>query len=91
MKNTPSSIEETALAVNALLDSASLSDSSKFHEAVRNGTEFLLGEIQKDGLHNPNPIGFYFASLWYFEKLYPAIYSVAALGRVREYYPLLAR
>ncbi len=29
----------------------------------------------------PTPIGFYFAKLWYFEKLYPMIFTVAALGR----------
>ena len=29
----------------------------------------------------PSPIGFYFANLWYFEKLYPVIYTVAALTR----------
>ena len=28
----------------------------------------------------PAPIGLYFASLWYFEKLYPLIFTVAALG-----------
>ena len=27
------------------------------------------------------PIGFYFARLWYFEKLYPLIFTVAALRR----------
>ncbi len=30
------------------------------------------------------PIGFYFAKLWYFERLYPIIFSVAALGRAVE-------
>ena len=29
----------------------------------------------------PTPIGFYFANLWYFEKLYPIIFTVAALER----------
>ena len=28
----------------------------------------------------PAPIGLYFAKLWYFEKLYPLIFTVAALG-----------
>lgn len=32
---------------------------------------------------NPAPIGFFFAKLWYFEKLYPIIFTVAALGRTR--------
>lgn len=29
----------------------------------------------------PSPIGFYFAKLWYFEQLYPVVYTVAALAR----------
>jgi hypothetical protein len=28
------------------------------------------------------PIGLYFADLWYSEKLYPSIFSAAALGRL---------
>ena len=29
----------------------------------------------------PSPIGLYFAKLWYYEKLYPLIFTVASLGR----------
>jgi squalene-hopene/tetraprenyl-beta-curcumene cyclase len=29
----------------------------------------------------PSPIGFYFAKLWYYERLYPRIFTVAALKR----------
>jgi squalene-hopene/tetraprenyl-beta-curcumene cyclase len=28
------------------------------------------------------PIGFYFAKLWYFERLYPLIWTTGALGKV---------
>jgi squalene-hopene/tetraprenyl-beta-curcumene cyclase len=28
-----------------------------------------------------SPIGFYFAKLWYYERLYPLIFTVAALGQ----------
>jgi squalene-hopene/tetraprenyl-beta-curcumene cyclase len=28
----------------------------------------------------PSPIGLYFAKLWYYEKLYPLIFTVASLG-----------
>ena len=41
-------------------------------------------KVEAGGLHSPTPIGFYFAKLWYFEKLYPIIFSVAALGRARN-------
>ncbi len=30
----------------------------------------------------PAPIGFYFAKLWYYERLYPMVFTVAALEAV---------
>src|SRR5579883_137428 len=79
--NTPSSIEETALAVEVLLDAGSSAKS-----AVKRGLAWLIERIEAGGLSQPTPIGFYFAKLWYFEKLYPIIFSVAALGRARRYF-----
>jgi squalene-hopene/tetraprenyl-beta-curcumene cyclase len=79
--NTPSSIEETALAVEVLLDAGPSAKS-----AVERGLAWLIERIQAGGLSRPTPIGFYFAKLWYFEKLYPIIFSVAALGRARRYF-----
>jgi squalene-hopene/tetraprenyl-beta-curcumene cyclase len=76
---TPSSMEETALAVEILVDVAN----PPAGEAVNNGLAWLVEQVERGGLHNPTPIGFYFAKLWYFEKLYPIIFSVAALGRAR--------
>jgi squalene-hopene/tetraprenyl-beta-curcumene cyclase len=81
-KGTPSSIEETALAVEALLGS----DTSPLrkqgdHEAIDRGLAWLIERVEAGGLAEPTPIGFYFAKLWYFEKLYPIIFTVAALGR----------
>ena len=48
---------------------------------MRRGLEWLIGRVEAGGLYEPTPIGFYFAKLWYFEKLYPLIFTVAALGR----------
>ena len=76
-KDTPSSVEETALAVEVLLGEEAAAD------AVNKGLSWLVQRIESHGLHDPTPIGFYFAKLWYFEKLYPIIFSVAALGRAR--------
>ncbi|MFN4257878.1 MAG: prenyltransferase/squalene oxidase repeat-containing protein [Gemmataceae bacterium] len=73
---TPSSIEETALAVDVLLDAG-----SEAEPAVNNGLAWLVEQVEVGGLKNPAPIGFYFAKLWYFEKLYPIIFTVSALGR----------
>jgi squalene-hopene/tetraprenyl-beta-curcumene cyclase len=75
--NTPSSVEETALAVEVLID-------AKSQAAVERGLTWLVERIEAGGLHDPTPIGFYFAKLWYYEKLYPIIFSVAALGRARR-------
>jgi squalene-hopene/tetraprenyl-beta-curcumene cyclase len=77
---TPSSIEETALAVEVLLDAGPQAKS-----AVDRGLAWLIRRIEVGGFSQPTPIGFYFAKLWYFEKLYPIIFSVAALGRARRY------
>jgi squalene-hopene/tetraprenyl-beta-curcumene cyclase len=74
-----SSIEETALAVEVLLDAG-----ADAQAAVDRGLEWLSGQIEAGGLAEATPIGFYFARLWYFEKLYPIIFSVAALGRARN-------
>jgi squalene-hopene/tetraprenyl-beta-curcumene cyclase len=71
----PSSVEETALAVEILLDAPGAD------AAVNKGLNWLVEQVEAGGLDNPTPIGFYFAKLWYFEKLYPIIFTVAALGR----------
>jgi squalene-hopene/tetraprenyl-beta-curcumene cyclase len=75
----PSSMEETALAVEVLLDAGSEAEA-----AVNKGLAWLVEQVEAGGLHNPTPIGFYFAKLWYYEKLYPIIFTVAALGRARR-------
>ncbi len=76
---TPSSLEETALAVEVLLDARPEAD-----DAVDRGLAWIVGRVEEGGLYEPTPIGFYFAKLWYFEKLYPIIFTVAALGRARR-------
>ncbi len=70
----PSSVEETALAVEMLVELAP-------GDAVERGVAWLVGAVESGRFREPSPIGFYFAKLWYFEKLYPLIFTVAALGR----------
>ena len=36
---------------------------------------------EEGGTSQPSPIGLYFSRLWYFEREYPVIFTVAALGR----------
>ena len=54
------------------------------HTAKAVAAELGIEQVEAGGLHNPTPIGFYFAKLWYFEKLYPIIFTVAALGRALQ-------
>jgi len=62
-KNIQGSIEETALAVTALIQNG-------FHDECSNGLDWLDQKIKSDGLV-ASPIGLYFASLWYDEEMYP--------------------
>lgn len=71
-----SSIEETAVALEALL--ASPNDEST-QTTLQKGLEWLLEAIDQDRHRDSTPIGFYFARLWYYEKLYPLIFTVSAL------------
>lgn len=82
-KGCPSSVEETALALEVLLadDGA---ETAADAEGVNKGLAWLVERVESGGLEEPTPIGFYFAKLWYFERLYPIIFSVAALGRARR-------
>lgn len=75
-KDCPSSVEETAVVVEVLLDLTN-------DPAVERGVCWLIEAVESGRFREPSPIGFYFAKLWYFEKLYPIIFTVAALGRAR--------
>lgn len=73
-KDSPASIEETAVAVHAL----SLQE-NQTADSVRQGAAWLITATQ-NGTHFPaSPIGLYFARLWYHEKLYPVIWALQAL------------
>lgn len=73
--DAPSSVEETALAVEALL-----SDGEAGNEVSR-GLEWLISRVEAGTIDEPTPIGFYFAKLWYFESLYPLVFAASALRR----------
>ena len=73
------SIEETALAVHALVRSTN----EQAPRAIARGTAWLIDRTG-GGQFDPSPIGFYFAKLWYFERLYPTIFTAAALRSACE-------
>ncbi|MEZ5324057.1 MAG: prenyltransferase/squalene oxidase repeat-containing protein [Verrucomicrobiales bacterium] len=78
-KSTPVSIEETALAVSAIASCCSNRDEL----ALQRGVEFLTKATNGGRTFPVSPIGFYFAKLWYHEKLYPMVWTVDALERVK--------
>ena len=84
-KDCPSSVEETALAVEVLIDLAACGFATEELQIRKRqvdcGIEWLIQSVESGRFREPSPIGFYFAKLWYFEKLYPLIFTVAALGR----------
>ncbi|MFV0445842.1 MAG: prenyltransferase/squalene oxidase repeat-containing protein [Planctomycetaceae bacterium] len=110
-EGTPSSVEETALAVEALLEDPLAGD------AVARGLGWLMDKVEAVGwpagltvgagesdggsgqsgravpgagprtIADPAPIGFYFAKLWYFERLYPLIFAVSCLRRAIDKFP----
>jgi len=81
-RDCPSSVEETALAVEVLLDLAPKTPPANgAGSPVQRGMNWLVEAVESGRFREPSPIGFYFAKLWYYEKLYPLIFTVAALGR----------
>jgi len=70
-----SSVEETALCVEALLGC----NDAGAEDAVKSGLNWLITAVDLDEIALSRPTGFYFAKLWYFERLYPLIFSASAL------------
>jgi squalene-hopene/tetraprenyl-beta-curcumene cyclase len=86
----PSSVEETALAVEALAV-AQASTPARTREASRalhRGITWLVDQVETGQWTKPAPIGFYFAKLSYFERLYPLIFTVGALRQAARLNPL---
>ncbi len=70
-----SSVEETALASEVLLSF------KPYRLQAFGGIRWLMARVADGSVSDPSPIGFYFAKLWYFERLYPLIFTVSALRR----------
>ena len=77
-RGVESSVEETALATEIILTNRPISP------GCRAGISWLLACVERGEFTTTTPIGFYFAKLWYFERLYPVIFCTSALGRARK-------
>jgi squalene-hopene/tetraprenyl-beta-curcumene cyclase len=87
-----SSVEESAVAVEGLvafLESRRMagikgnfqaSGERGCRAAIIRGVEFLCEAVRQSKHNAPWPIGFYFAKLWYHERLYATVFTAAALG-----------
>jgi squalene-hopene/tetraprenyl-beta-curcumene cyclase len=80
-----SSVEETAVAVEALISAQSrVGPEPELRHGVKStvdrGLAWLVEAVESGRHRKTSPIGFYFARLWYYERLYPLVFSVAALG-----------
>ena len=92
---TPSTIEETAWMVESLATLAPAeplhqapsaqhtpgSQLSHLREAIDRGVAWLIEQTSRGTLFPASPVGFYFAKLWYWERLYPLIWTTAALSK----------
>lgn len=72
---TPSTIEETSVALRALAADGP-------PELLARGVRWLVHATRGGHSLTPSPIGLYFARLWYAEELYPVVFSASALAAV---------
>jgi squalene-hopene/tetraprenyl-beta-curcumene cyclase len=79
-RGLPCSVEETGLALEALAGTEKTG-------AVDRATQWLVEQVENGHWTQPAPVGFYFARLWYFEKLYPQLATVAGLGAAVKHLP----
>jgi len=89
-----SSVEETAVAVEALGKYCNARgrrgglrgavDRAQVKQAVEAGVEWLVMSTEEGTRFEPAPIGLYFAKLWYFERLYPVIFTVKAFEQYTQ-------
>jgi squalene-hopene/tetraprenyl-beta-curcumene cyclase len=73
-----SSVEETALAVEALLAAG---PDPATEPATTKGLTWLVQAVESGRHREAAPIGLYFARLWYYERLYPLCFTLSALGQ----------
>lgn len=79
-----SSIEETALALEALAAAYGVSPAPELYATLERGALWLTDRVEEGSWKTASPIGFYFAKLWYYESLYPIIFATAALDRLSK-------
>ncbi|MCY2928779.1 MAG: squalene--hopene cyclase [Planctomycetota bacterium] len=77
-----STIEETALALEAIASAREFVQGDRINDSCNRAIRWLIDRTDGGRTFAPSPIGLYFARLWYYEDLYPLVFTVAALNRV---------
>lgn len=81
-QDVPSTVEETSLALTGLLRFQQIDG---VQSAIERGIGYLILQVEDGTWRKPSPIGLYFSSLWYSERLYPVIWTVESLGLYMKY------
>ncbi|MFN7843830.1 MAG: prenyltransferase/squalene oxidase repeat-containing protein, partial [Pirellula sp.] len=79
---TCSTIEETAIVLEGIM---ACSGEIVDPRTIMRGLEWLSLAIHAGYHHTSQPIGFYFAKLWYHERQYPLAFSLSALRKGLEF------
>jgi len=79
-----SSVEQTAVALEALIAGQ---DDPSLQVVISEGLDWLIDAVATGRHRESTPIGFYFAKLWYYERLYPLVFAVSALHRAIDRLP----
>ncbi len=79
---TTSTIEETSVALEGILAGGGTKDHA---DSIMRGVNWLCDAIEQEHHLVSQPIGFYFARLWYHEKMYPLVFSLGALKKGLEF------
>jgi squalene-hopene/tetraprenyl-beta-curcumene cyclase len=80
----PSSVEETALAVEALLADPEYrvpAGDPRRQPVLEAGLQWLVRAVEESRHRQAAAIGLHLARLWYHEKVYPLAFTVSALGQ----------
>ncbi|MCD8260916.1 MAG: hypothetical protein LUD15_05000 [Bacteroides sp.] len=78
-KGVPSKATLTARALSALA-----AGREAWKDPVSAGVEFLYSRFTAGRMNDPEPIGLYFARLWYSEELYNLTFTLTALKNIQK-------
>jgi len=78
-KGLPSKVTLTAKVLNAFVSYPDIQA-----EVIERGVQFLYQRFQEGRIYEAEPIGLYFARLWYSEELYNITFALTALKNIQK-------